>query len=161
MTTAERSGVSFDDFVRTDGERLRRVMAARHGTDIGADAANSALAWAWEHWDRVAPMENAVGYLYRVAQTHARRDREQGRRVSFPLEATDNPLGAAALDDQLMSALRELTEPQRVAVLLVHAYGWTPQEIAEITGAKSATVRSHLRRGLRQLRTLLPESDES
>ncbi len=67
MTTAARSSVSFDDFVRTDGERLRRVMAAQHGIDVGADAANSALAWAWENWERVAPMENAAGYLYRVA----------------------------------------------------------------------------------------------
>lgn len=98
----DRLGVSFDDFVRTDGERLRRVMAARHGTDVGADAANSALAWAWEHWERVSPMDNPAGYLYRVAQTHARRDRERGRRVSFPREVAASPLKSAALDDQLM-----------------------------------------------------------
>jgi RNA polymerase sigma-70 factor (ECF subfamily) len=161
MTSPGRSGVAFDEFVRTDGERLRRVMAARHGVDIGVDAANSALAWAWERWERVSKMENAGGYLYRVAQTHARRDRERGRRVHFPPEIAGGREHDAALEDDLVAALLELTEQQRTAVLLVHAYGWTPTELAEITGARPATVRSHLRRGLRRLRTMLTEGNET
>lgn len=105
-------------------------------------------------------MENPAGYLYRVAQTDGRRDRARGRRVSFPPEITSGRQSEPVLDDQLVNALRELNEPHRIAVLLVHAYGWTPQEIAEMTGSKPATVRSHLRRGLRQMRTLLTESSE-
>ena len=136
-------------------------MAAQHGVEIGADAANSALAWAWEHWERVSEMHNAGGYLYRVAQTHARRDRERGRRVYFPPETAPGQEGDVALGDELTAALLELTEQQRTAVLLVHAYGWTPKELAGIIGSRPATVRSHLRRGLRQLRKILTEGNGS
>ncbi|MCY7412873.1 MAG: sigma-70 family RNA polymerase sigma factor [Salinibacterium sp.] len=155
-----RTVVPFEEFVRTDGERLRRVMAAQYGIDIGADAANAALAWAWEEWERVSQMKNAAGYLYRVAQTHARRDRQSGRRVSYPPETATGRQVDVALDDDLRSALLELTEQQRTAVLMVHAYGWTPTELAEITGSRPATVRSHLRRGLRELRTMLTEGND-
>ncbi len=161
MTVSDPLAASFDRFVRVEGERLRRVVSAQHGVDVGADAADSALAWGWEHWERVSVMDNPAGYLYRVAQTHARRDLGRGRSVSFPAETASYEDTSDLIDEGLETALRQLTEPQRIAVLMVHAYGWTPTEVAAVTGSSSVTVRSHLRRGLRRLRAILPESDES
>lgn len=46
MTTEQ-----FEALVRVDGERLRRVLVARYGVDIGCDDAAGALAWAWA-WQR-------------------------------------------------------------------------------------------------------------
>ena len=147
---------SFETFVRTDGERLRRVLASQYGVEVGVDAADAALAWAWEHWDRVEAMDNPAGYLYRVARTRAGRAVERGRRVTLPSEprsVTDEHSAQVAID--LADALRDLTERQRVAVLMVHAYGWTPTELADLMGLPAVTIRSHLRRGLRRLRTAL------
>ena len=147
---------TFDAFVRADGARLRRVMTSQYGVDIGCDSTDSALAWAWEHWDRVRDMANPAGYLYRVAQTQARRAISRGRPVTLPVESPPSTdAGTTGVDGDLAQALRQLPNRQRVAVVLVHVHGWTPTEVAEFTGAPAVTVRSHLRRGLRQLRRTL------
>jgi RNA polymerase sigma factor (sigma-70 family) len=137
---------SFIAFVRQDGERLRRVMA------------DAALAWAWEHWDRVSEMANPTGYLYRVGQTHAKRALRNGRPITFPREV-ESAEGASRTDLDLAEALRRLPERQRMAVVLVHAYGWTAVEVGDLTGSPATTVRSHLRRGLRQLRKSLKKGN--
>ena len=49
-------------------------------------------------------------------------------------------------------ALARLSERQRVAVVLVHGYGWTHREVAELTGSRPTTIQNHLERGLRKLR---------
>lgn len=147
---------AFEAFMRGDGDRLRRVMSSQYGVDIGCEAADAALAWAWEHWDRLEPMSNPAGYLYRVSQTHARREISRGRPVTFPPEPTrGTESGSLLLDGDLTDALRALPDRQRVAVLMVHVFGWSPSEVAEITELPATTVRSHLRRGLRHLRKSL------
>ena len=52
-----------------------------------------------------------------------------------------------------------LSERQRIAVILVHGYGWTAQEVAEMTGIKTTTVQSHVERGLASLREQLKVED--
>lgn len=52
-------------------------------------------------------------------------------------------------------ALSSLRPPQRVAVLLVHGFGWTYQETADAMGVPITTVRNHLHRGMKQLRRWL------
>ena len=145
---------AFDEFVRADGQRLRRVMTSQYGVDIGCESTDAAMAWAWEHWDRLSGMSNPAGYLYRVAQTQARRAISRGRPMTFPPEPTSKS-DPRAIDIDLADALRKLPDQQRLAVLMVHVYGWTPIEVGRITGTPAVTVRSHLRRGLRHLRTAL------
>lgn len=130
-------------------------MTAQYGVDVGADATDAALAWAWEHWARLADMTNPAGYLYRVAQTQARRAIVTGRPVTLPPEAPPSADVAVAFDGDLAVALRRLPERQRLAVVMVHVYGWSPTEIGDLTDTPAVTIRSHLRRGLRHLRTEL------
>lgn len=149
----------FEEFVRADGERLRRVMSSQYGVDIGCESTDSALAWAWEHWDRLRGMSNPAGYLYRVAQTQARRTITRGRPVTFPPEPMVRADSGASIDGDLAVALLSLPDQQRLAVLMVHVYGWTPIEVGRITSTPAVTVRSHLRRGLRHLRTSLSKGN--
>ena len=60
----------------------------------------------------------------------------------------------------LPKALAALTQRQRLAVVLVHGYGYTLREVAELTGIGPTTVRNHLSRGLSRLRSLLGVDDE-
>lgn len=143
---------AFDQFVDGDGRRLRQVITARYGVDVGAEATDAALAWAWEHWDRLTDMTNPTGYLYRVAQTQARRAIAHGRPVTLPSESRPGPDGSTALDGDLADALGRLPDRQRLAVVMVHVYGWTPAEVGQLTDTPAVTIRSHLRRGLRHLR---------
>lgn len=82
----ELSSDGFDQFVAGAGRRLRQVLSAEYGIDVGAEAADAALAWAWEHWARLSGMSNPGGYLYRVAQSNARRSIARGRLVTLPPE---------------------------------------------------------------------------
>lgn len=150
----------FEEFVAVDVERLRRVLVSQYGLDIGSEAVDAAVAWAWERWPRIGGMNNPAGYLYRVAQTHAKRALSRGRPIVLPVAVNDSNDAAASLPDvELIDALRELPVTQRMVVLLVHAYGWTPSDVAHLTGMRAVTVRSNLYRALQTLRLNLPQGD--
>jgi DNA-directed RNA polymerase specialized sigma24 family protein len=63
----------FEEFVREAEQRLRRALVAAYGSEAGRDAAAEALAYAWEHWERLQNIKNLPGYLYRVGQSRSRR----------------------------------------------------------------------------------------
>lgn len=154
--TALATEAGFEGFVAAVEPRLRRVLVAHHGPDVGADLCAEVMAWAWEHRDRLDHLDNPVGYLYRVAQSRGRRYRRwRDRTPSFalPPERLDAHQDADAVLTLL--ALQTLTPPQRVAVLLVKAHGWTYPEVAEALGVPTTTVTNHVTRGLARLRAHL------
>jgi len=81
-------------------------------------------------------------------EDHAGLDEEQ-------LEAEATELVRQAVSDDVMEALRTLSEVQRSAVVLRYLLDCTPSEIAEISDIPASTVRSHVRRGLIELRQIL------
>jgi RNA polymerase sigma-70 factor (ECF subfamily) len=153
----EAGPATYEDFLAVDGHRLRRLLVAHYGVDVGTEVTSDTLAWAWEHWDELAPVANRVGYLYRVAQSSGRRYWRWRRRPAFPPEAPD-----ATPDPEpgLASALTRLPEAHRVAVLLVHAHGWSYAEVAETLGVPVSTIRNHVHRGMQKLRLILGVDDE-
>ncbi len=142
--------MTFDEFARRDAARLRAGLVAAYGPDIGADAAAEAMAYAFEHWERVGAMANPAGYLYRVGQSEARRH----FRPRAYLPATPAP-GMPHFEPALAPALEALTEPQRVGVVLVHALGWTLREAADVLDVDVSTLRTHISRAMTKLRTAL------
>ena len=149
--------MTFEEFVTTVGRQVRAGLVAANGAQAGADAAAEAMAYAWEHWDRVVAMDNPAGYLYRVGQTAARRSRRQGSNDRlFPApELTD-----VEIEPGLLPALDRLSEMQRVCVVLVHGYGYGPTEAAETLDISASSVRTHLDRGMRTLRDQLEVTHE-
>ena len=139
-------GRQFTEFVVANEPSLRRALVARYGADVGREATAEALAFGWRHWDRISSMSKPVGYLYRVAQTYVRR--RHRRKQLF--EAQPAP-AEAWVEPDLMPALASLSERQRVAVLLIHGYGWTLQEVADLLGRSRSTVQRHLQRGMTKL----------
>jgi DNA-directed RNA polymerase specialized sigma24 family protein len=147
---------AFDAFVQVEGERLRRVLVARHGVDIGSDLAAEALAYGWEHWVRVGVMDNPVGYLFRVAESGARRHRRWRRSAPFPPE---RPLEVSLpADVGLHRALARLGLDQRACVVLVHVFGWSYADVAAVLALTVPAARNHVHRGLRNLRAMLEGS---
>jgi DNA-directed RNA polymerase specialized sigma24 family protein len=59
------------------------------------------------------------------------------------------------IEPGLERAVAELTEMQRVSVVLVHGFGWTANEVAELQGVKATTVQTHVQRALARLRMAL------
>jgi DNA-directed RNA polymerase specialized sigma24 family protein len=141
----ERSPFLDDDTMR----RLRQALVARFGWHLGTEAWQDAAAYAWEHRDRLAGMDNPVGYLFRVAQTSVRRQLRWARRVDLPAPPPDR---LPDVEPGLPAALATLSPRQRVAVMLVHAHGWTHEEAAGVLGIDVSSLRNHLRRALDKLR---------
>lgn len=142
----------FTAFVTDAEPRLRRALTALRGPVEGRDATAEALAWAWEHWDQVEAMENSVGYLYRVGSSRSRPLRQ-----TVTLEASTNQ--ASLFEPALGPALARLSERQRSAVVLVHGFAWTHQEVAEALGISRSSVATYLRRALAHLRDDLGAHD--
>jgi DNA-directed RNA polymerase specialized sigma24 family protein len=145
----------FETFARRCGPDLRRVLVARYGVDVGIEAAADALAYAWERWARVAPMENPMGYLVRVGQSAARRYRH--RPVVMPDRQSQTE---SSFDPRLPRALERLSPRQRTGVVLICVHDWTYPAAAAVLGVSESTLRNHVRRGLESLRRELGEGSE-
>ena len=59
----------------------------------------------------------------------------------------------------LAEALLKIPDIQREAVLLHHFYGYKNREIARMTGASCAAVKSRVNQGLGKLQQLLDKED--
>jgi RNA polymerase sigma factor (sigma-70 family) len=145
---------SFEGFHAAVEPRLRRALVAAYGVQDGVEATAEALAWAWEHRDRLQDIEQPVGYLFRVGQSRHRR-----RRV--PLLRSRIEWSEPWVEPALAGALSRLSERQRVAVVLVHGYEWTLVEVAEVLGVGPTTVQTHLRRGVERLQRALEVEDDN
>ena len=139
----------FSEFVRCYEPKLRVSLMAAYGPERGREATCEALAYGWEHWDKIKVMERPVGYLYRVGQSKSRPRR---RPIPDPVVVVQ---AEPWVQPGLPQALERLSRRQRMAVVLVDAYGWTHQEAAEVMGISPESVRTHLGRGLRKLRASL------
>jgi len=156
--------VAFREFVAIVEPKLRRALVAAYGADVGRDATADALAWAWQHWDRVQEMTNPAGYLWRVGQTSVRRSSR--RRVhevvdgrEFDLELIDDRRGERQVEPALAGALDALSPQQRAAVVLVHGHGYSLSEAGDALGCSTSTIRNHVARALRRLHAALEVDD--
>ncbi len=143
---------AFDRFVAEAEPKLRRALVASYGPVDGRDAVAEALAYGWQHWERVREMDNAVGYLYRVGQSRSRR--RKAPRIVAP-EASAVSEVTPDVDPRLGHALSELSDQQRVAVFLVHGCGWPHADVAALLDCAPSTVSTHVQRGMTRLRELL------
>jgi DNA-directed RNA polymerase specialized sigma24 family protein len=148
----------FELLVPPIGVRVRRALVGAYGIEVGSEAAADAMAYAWEHWEKVRTMTNPAGHLYRVGQSAARKYR---RRRPFALPTVPAGDEWADVRPELPVALARLSPRQRAAVLLVHAHGETYADAAATLGMSVSTLRNHLDRGMRKLRTLLGEVDDA
>lgn len=147
----------FSAFLEEAEEHLRRVLIARYGYEVGREAAAEALAYAWEHWEKVGAMKNPAGYLYRVGQSRARRFRPRDRSLGMEPAAKAN--AEPWVEPELASSLDRLSPRQRTAVLMIHGFGHTYEETARAMGVTRSTVQRHVERGMAKLRKDLEVSD--
>ena len=148
--TAGRVAVpAFEAFYVANERRLFRALFVVTGDrDEAEDVMQTAFCKVWERWDRVARLDDPVGYLFRTAfNTHrsaVRRTMRAARRVvpwsterSAPLE----PAEVAEMRDRAARALAALTRRQREAVVLTALLGYGRNDAARIMGIRPATVR--------------------
>lgn len=151
--SSSAAGQWFEMFSGESSDGLRRALVTRFGVDVGCEVHADAMAYAWENADRLSSMDNPLGYLYRVGQSAARRHHRWKSALDLPAElpVTNEPMVEPGLD----AALGELADDVRVAVVMVHSFGWSYAETAELIEVPESTVRNHVHRGLNKLRAQL------
>ena len=75
---------TFTEFARVAEPRLRVALGAAFGFDVAQEPTAEAMAFAWEHWDRVAKSANPVGYVFGVGRNKARRSQNRPRIPYLP-----------------------------------------------------------------------------
>lgn len=144
------------DLYERDGPRLwRAVFAYAQDGSVTDDAVAEAFAQCLRRGGEVrSPRAWVWTTAFRLAAAEL-----QERRRHLPLsDAGIEPrdLGEA---DRLLAALRRLPRNQRAALVLRFYAGYGTDEIARMLGSSRATVRVHLSRGRRRLRTLMQEGE--
>ena len=139
---------AFTAFVDANEAPLRRALTAGFGSEAGREAAAEALAYGWQHWDRVSSMENPAGYLFRVGQNAARRAAAPRRWFGREEIVYDQPW----IEPGFRSAWSSLSDQQRTVAGLIHGFDWSFAEVAEFLGVAKSTVQKHEQRAMSRLR---------
>jgi RNA polymerase sigma-70 factor (ECF subfamily) len=154
---------SFDDFYRATSRRVLHHVYALTGDRAEAqDCVQEAYARAWQRWSRVRSHDDPEAWVRTVARRIAvsrwRRTRtamgyllHHGRPQTIEAPSEDHAL--------LVRALRDLSQPQRDAVVLHHLVGLSVEEVAQRTAAPVGTVKARLHRGRAALAGVIGDLD--
>lgn len=139
---------------RTDGDRLWRALYAFAGDeDVASDAVAEAFAQALR---RGSAIRDVRSWVWRSAFNLAKGDLKRGSLL-LRGPVPEGAFHDVRPDEQLLTALRQLT-PQQRAVVVLHYYADCPvRDISRRTGINPLAVRAHLSRGRKRLRVLLGE----
>ena len=141
---------------------IARALAVTLGdAELAGEAADEAMARAYQSWAKIEHTDNRDGWAYRVALNWALsvfRRRRPVTRVHHVI-ASELPL---PVDDSVRRALQSLDINPRTVVVCRYLLGWSEQQTADALQIRPGTVKSRLSRAtvlLRdQLAHLLPES---
>jgi RNA polymerase sigma-70 factor (ECF subfamily) len=105
--------------------------------------------------DRQKARTRRSRWLMPVADA-GRRDQDRIDRATRPGDRSpEAQLLAREWRDQLIAAVQKLPDRQRLVFMLCHYDDHSTRDVAEITGLNESTVRVHLFRAIRKLRTAM------
>jgi RNA polymerase sigma-70 factor (ECF subfamily) len=146
VPVASRAPMSFEAFFETERVRLYRVLFAITGSRQEAeDISQEAFLRVWERWDRVAALEEPVGYLHRTAMNVFRDRRRRlvlGIKRALRPPAARNELAEVEARSVASDMLASLTTRQRAAIVLTQGLDYSADEAGSILGIKGSTVRA-------------------
>ena len=155
----------FDDFVVMRSPRLlRTAYLLTHDWALAEDLVQTALARAWEAWNRIEG--DPEPYVRRIiVNSYASwwRRRWTGELPTEVLPERAHPgdaHGGVDERDRLWRALRQLPRRQRAVLVLRYFEDMSEAEIADALGCGLGTVKSQASRALAKLRldeNLAPE----
>lgn len=161
---AVRAVDAFDDFFRTHYSAVRRFARSLVSEGDVDDIVASTFQAAWQKFDQI-PAGAARAWLFGTARNMARNRWAMGRRAGSLVDAmsqagmwmTSQPADVEpdGVDfEQLLVALRGLSEQDRQLVVMTGWFEMTPTEIAQATGQPPGNIRVRLHRLRKVLRPL-------
>lgn len=155
----------FDDFYTASFHRVTGQVYAMIGNrDEAQECVQEAFARAWAHRRKLERAEHPEAWVrttaYRLAVSRWRRT-VRGRR---PTDRALGPAVATAAPSEshvaLVSALRQIPEAQRQALVLHHIADLSVQDVAREVGVPEGTIKARLSRGRAALAALLTDPGE-
>lgn len=164
LTTSAAADVAFEEFFEAERGRLFGAVYLMTGcTEEAEEIAQDAFLAVWERWDRVREMEHPKGYLYRTAMNRFRSRRRHlacVARRGLPFRSAEDPFEAVDLHDEVVRAMRGLTQRQRAALVLTELLEMGSEEAAEWLGVRPSTVRNLAGQARTSLRRAMEHDDE-
>lgn len=155
-------GPSFDSWYReVHAELSTSLLVAFGDRDLATEAADEAIARAYERWDRVSAMSSPGGWTYRVAINVARRRQRRRRLEDFLTRSERRPAPIPGPAGELWQLVDRLPERQRLAVAFRHVAGLTEAEVGRAMGITRGTVSATLRQAYHSLRRQLDDEQLS
>lgn len=161
---------------RWEGSLYQYVRRSVGNPDEARDLCQEALTKAYQNIERLRDGDKFKSWVHHIALNLCRdRFRTQKARTELRslddvtvdelelassegrLESPDTTAVRGQLADLMAESLSLLPPDQKNAIMLREYHGFTSQEIAEITGVPSATVRTRIFYGLKSLRRALEE----
>lgn len=155
--------LAFEEFFEIERARLfRALLLVTHDWAESEDLMQEAFVRVWERWDRVAQLEDPVGYLFRTAlNLHRSRLRRAlvVVRKSVRSEAEHDPFDEVAARDEAVRSLATLTSRQRAAIVVTELLGYSSEEAGAILGIRPGTVRTLTSKARAALQTAKEAND--
>ena len=156
MPVVRMQHVSFEAFYRQNRQNLFRALALTLGDrDLAADAADEAMARAYQHWRSVQVYDNQAGWAYRVGLNWARSRLRKRKREILSDKMPEATTEISFTDPDLDRAVKALPVDSRAVVVLRHYMDWSTDEVARALQIRPGTVKSRLHRAMAELRTNL------
>jgi len=163
---SSRRDAEFTDFVAARMTALRRVAYLlcqdRHRAD---DLVQVAITRLYANWHRASLMDHTEAYVRTIVVREFLSERRSGwaRRVSLdgivPERAGAQPDRDATLD--MNAALAGLPPRQRATIVLRFYCDLSVDQVAQVLGCASGTVKSQTAKGLAALRQALEPSESN
>jgi RNA polymerase sigma-70 factor, ECF subfamily len=161
--------VQFERLLAETRPKLHRYCARMTGSAVeGEDIVQEAMIKAIAALPEVGPLDNPVGWLFRIAHNTALDFLRHHARA--PVMQPEEDLNMVAADDPLQesgeiasTSLRtflRLPALQRSAVILKDVLGHSLEEVTSITGTTPAAAKSALQRGRERLCAFAAEPED-
>jgi RNA polymerase sigma-70 factor (ECF subfamily) len=154
----------FDEFYSSSFARVTGQLYAMIGDrDEAQDCVQEAFVRAWSHRAKLARADHPEAWVrttaYRLAVSRWRRGRLAKRPDDRALSPATQTEAADETRVALMTALTQLPQNQRQALVLHHLCDLPVQAVAREVGVPEGTIKARLSRGRAALAALLAPTD--
>lgn len=169
MVDKAKAGFDFKSQLLTTIPSLRAFAVSLSGQhDRADDLVQETVVKAWSKQESFEPGTNLKAWLFTILRNEFYSQmRKKGREVSDPddyytsqMSVHPNQYGSVDMKD-FLHALKQISEDQREAIVLVCASGFSYEEAADICGCAVGTIKSRINRARSRLQELLGVSGEA
>jgi RNA polymerase sigma-70 factor, ECF subfamily len=159
-TRAGDEEAAFERFFADTCQLVVGMVAVTTG-DVAAaeDAVQEAYLRAHQRWGRISTLDRPDLWVVRVATRIAVSSWRRRRRETQLGSEVEAKVADSIARIWTRWGLEGLSPQQRLAVVLHHVHGLPVADVAAAAGSSTETIRTHLKRARRRLRTRLTDEE--